>query len=159
MGLLQAGGGRSGVGLGKAVAQALFDAADPGATRWQWAGQVEDQGLRGGAAGGEGSPEMSPTDFYAGAIAAFVVILFTKFFTHRQRQPGFGSGNRQDIAWWIGHWICVSAAWLGLLLALAVLGIPAFNGHDGGARWVTGLAAAIAATILALDIAIPPKRR
>jgi hypothetical protein len=111
------------------------------------------------AQGGGESPEMSPTDFYAGAIAAFVVILFTKFFTHRQRQPGFGSGNRQDMAWWIGHWICVSAAWLGLLLALAVLGIPAFNGHDGGARWVTGLAAAIAATILALDVAIPPKRR
>ena len=49
---------------------------------------------------------MFPTDFYAGAIAAFVVILFTKSFTHRQRQPGFGSGNRQDMAWWIGHWIC-----------------------------------------------------
>jgi hypothetical protein len=30
MGLLQAGGGWSGVGLGEAVAQALFDAADPG---------------------------------------------------------------------------------------------------------------------------------
>ena len=85
------------------------------------------------------TPTMSPNDFYAGVSAAFVVILFTKFFTHRQRQPGFGSGNRQDMAWWIGHWICVSAAWLGLLLALAVLGIPAFNGHDGGARWVTGL--------------------
>jgi hypothetical protein len=64
---------------------------------------------------------MSPTDFYAGAIAAFVVILFTKFFTHRQRQPGFGSGNGQDMAWWIGHWICVSATWLGLLLAIATV--------------------------------------
>jgi hypothetical protein len=79
MGLCRLGGGRSRVGLGEAVAQALFDAADPGATGWERAGQVEDQGLRGGAAGGEGSPEMSPTDFYAGAIAAFVVILLAKF--------------------------------------------------------------------------------
>jgi hypothetical protein len=72
---------------------------------------------------------MSPTDFYAGAIAAFVVILFTKFFTHRQRQPGFGSGNGQDMAWWIGHWICVSAAcllWLfwAFQLSTAMMAAP-----------------------------------
>jgi hypothetical protein len=156
---LQLGGGRSCVGLSDAVAQALFDAADRGRQDGNGLGRLRISVCAVDAAGGEGSPEMSPTDFYAGAIAAFVVILFTKFFTHRQRQPGFGSGNGQDMAWWIGHWICVSAAWLGLLLALAVLGIPAFNGHDGGARWVTGLAAAIAATILALDVAIPPRRR
>jgi hypothetical protein len=49
----------------------------------------------------------------------------------------------------------VIAALLGLLLSLAVLALPAFKDHDGGARWVTGAAAAIAATILALDVAIP----
>src|SRR4029453_12316481 len=98
---------------------------------------------------------MSPNDFYAGATAAFVVILLTKFLTHRTRRPEFRSKDNEDIAWWIGHWICVIAAWLGLLLSLAVLAFPAFKDHDGGARWVTGAAAAIAATILALDLAIP----
>ena len=98
---------------------------------------------------------MSLNDFYAGAIAAFVVVLLTKFLTHRTRRPEFRSKDSEDIAWWIGHWICVSAAWVGLLLSLAVLAVPAFKGHDGGARWVTGSAAAIAATILALDVAIP----
>jgi hypothetical protein len=48
----------------------------------------------------------------------------------------------------------VIAAWLGLLLSLAVLAIPAFAEHDGGARWATGAAA----TILALDVAIPYQR-
>jgi hypothetical protein len=104
------------------------------------------------------TPEMSPNDFYAGAIAAFVVILLTKFLAHRTRRPEFQSTDSEDIAWWIGHWICVSAAWVGLLVSLAVLAVPAFQDHDGGARWVTGSAAAIAATILALDIAIPYQR-
>jgi hypothetical protein len=99
--------------------------------------------------------KMSPNDFYAGASAAFVVILLTKFLAHRTRRPEFRSKDREAIAWWIGHWICVIAAWLGLLLSLAVLAIPAFKDHDGGARSVTGAAAAIAATILALDVAIP----
>jgi multisubunit Na+/H+ antiporter MnhB subunit len=98
---------------------------------------------------------MSPNDFYAGATAAFVVILLTKFLTHRTRRPEFRSKDSEDIAWWIGHWICVIAAWLGLLLSLAVLAFPSFMDHDGGARWVTGAAAVIAATILALDLAIP----
>jgi hypothetical protein len=101
---------------------------------------------------------MSPNDFYAGASAAFVVILFTKFLTHRTRRPKLQSKDSEDHAWWIGHWICVIAAWLGLLLSLAVLAIPAFTDHDGGARWVTGAAATIAATILALDVAIPYQR-
>jgi hypothetical protein len=101
------------------------------------------------------TPKMSPNDFYAGATAAFVVILLTKFLAHRTRRPEFQGKDREAIAWWIGHWICVIAAWLGLLLSLAVLAFPAFKDHDGGARWVTGSAAAIAATILALDIAIP----
>ena len=86
-------------------------------------------------------------DFYAGAIAAFVVILFAKFLAHRTRRPEFRSKDNEDIAWWIGHWICVIAAWLGLLLSLAVLAFPAFKDHDNGARWVTCSAAAIAVTI------------
>jgi hypothetical protein len=101
---------------------------------------------------------MSPSDFYAGASAAFVVILLTKFLAHRTRRVEFRSKDREDLAWWIGHWVCVLAAWLGLLLSLAVLAVPAFKDHDGGARWVIGAAAAIAATILALDVAIPYKR-
>ena len=103
-------------------------------------------------------PEMSPNDFYAGATAAFVVILLTKFLTHRTRRPEFQSKDNEDIAWWIGHWVCVIAAWLGLLLSLTVLAVPAFKDHESGARWVTGAAAAIAATILALDVAIPSQQ-
>jgi hypothetical protein len=102
--------------------------------------------------------KMSPIDFYAGASAAFVVVLLTKFVAHRLRRPEVQSKDREDTAWWIGHWVCVFAAWLGLLLSLAVLGFPAFTDHDGGARWVTGAAAAIAATILALDLAIPHRQ-
>ena len=101
------------------------------------------------------TPTMSPNDFYAAASAAFVVILLTKFLAHRTRRPQFQRKDIEDIAWWIGHWICVIAALLGLLLSLAVLALPVFKDHDGGARWVTGAAAAIAATILALDVAIP----
>jgi hypothetical protein len=99
--------------------------------------------------------KMSPNDFYAGASVAFVVILLTKFLAHRTRRPQFQGEDREDMAWWIGHWICVIAAWLGLLLSLAVLALPVFKDHDGGARWVIGAAVAIAATILALDVAIP----
>jgi hypothetical protein len=99
--------------------------------------------------------KMSPNDFYADASVAFVVILLTKFLAHRTRRPEFRSKDSEDIAWWIGHWICVIAAWLGLLLSLAVLAVPVFKDHDGGARWVIGAAVAIAATILALDVAIP----
>ena len=84
-----------------------------------------------------------------------MVILLSKFLTHRTRRPEFRSTDREAIAWWIGHWVCVIAAWLGLLLSLMVLAVPAFKDQDGGARWVTGAAAAIAATILALDVAIP----
>jgi hypothetical protein len=101
---------------------------------------------------------MSPDDLYAAAIVAFPVILLTKLLAHRTRRPELASGDREDIAWWIGHWICVTAAWLGLLLSLTVLAVPAFQDHDGGARWVTVSAAAIAATILALDVAIPSRR-
>src|SRR4030095_649609 len=81
--------------------------------------------------------KMSPNDFYAGAITAFVISVLTKFLAHRTRRPEFRSKDREDIAWWIGHWICVIAAWLGLLLSLAVLAVPAFQDHEGGARGVT----------------------
>jgi hypothetical protein len=107
---------------------------------------------------------MSPNDLYAGAIVAFPVILLAKFLSHRTRRPNFANRDREDLAWWLGHWICVIVAWLGLLLSLAVLSLPAFKDDDSGARWVTASAAAIAATILALDVAIPtrqerPRRR
>jgi hypothetical protein len=98
---------------------------------------------------------MAPDDFYVGAIAALVVILLTKFLAHRTRRPEFRSRGREDVVWWIGHWVCVIAAWLGLLLSLLVLASPVFKDRDGGARWVIGTAAAIAATIVALDVAVP----
>jgi hypothetical protein len=101
---------------------------------------------------------MSPSDLYAGAIVAFPVILLAKFLTHRTRRSNFAGKDREDLAWWVGHWICVIAAWIGLLLSLAVLSLPAFKDDDGGARWVTTSAAAIAATILALDVAVPTRQ-
>jgi hypothetical protein len=36
---------------------------------------------------------MSLNDFYAAATAAFVVILFTKFVTHRHRRPPYKKGG------------------------------------------------------------------
>jgi hypothetical protein len=48
--------------------------------------------------------KMSPNDFYAGATAAFVVILLTKFLAHCTRRPEFRSKDREDMSWWIGHW-------------------------------------------------------
>ena len=101
---------------------------------------------------------MSPDDLYAGAIVAFPVILLAKVLAHRTRRPYLASGDGEDLAWWVGHWICVIVAWLGLLLSLAVLSLPAFEDHDGGARWVTAAAAGIAATILALDVAVPTRQ-
>jgi hypothetical protein len=55
---------------------------------------------------------MSPNDFYAAASAAFVVIPLTKFLAHRTRRPQFQRKDIEDMAWWIGHWICVIAALL-----------------------------------------------
>ena len=72
--------------------------------------------------------------FLRRSLAAFMDILFTKLLAHRMRRPKFQSKDRQDIARWIGRWIGVLAAWLGLLLPLAVLPVPAFTDHDGGAR-------------------------
>jgi hypothetical protein len=55
---------------------------------------------------------MPPVDFYAGAIATVVVILFAKFDTHR----------RHNECWKMAHIACAITAWLGLVLPLLVLG-------------------------------------
>jgi hypothetical protein len=50
-------------------------------------------------------------------------------------QPPARSPTRSSTSsTWLG-WVCVTAAWLGRLLSLTVLAVPAFKDHDGGARW------------------------
>jgi hypothetical protein len=49
----------------------------------------------------------------------------------------------------------VFAAWLGLMLSLAVLGMPGLKDREAGLRQAVAVAIAIAASILAADVAIP----
>jgi hypothetical protein len=103
-----------------------------------------------------GPTQAGPThpDFYAGAIAAVVVILFAKFITHR------GSANMDK--WRLLHWICVLAAWLGLLLSLVVLGDMSVRRFgvsfeikdiEGWFRWIVGVLVVVSGGILAVDVA------
>jgi hypothetical protein len=126
---------------------------------------------------------MSLQDFYAAAAATFVVIIFTKFLAHRDRRQELGtkppglemtgsSGDRtkdgligpiqrilftDPIAHWL-HGLCVLTAWFGLLVSLAVLGWSGAEERHAHwwARFVWGLAF-VSSTILALDVAMPPK--
>jgi hypothetical protein len=94
-----------------------------------------------------------PVDFYAGAVAAFVVIVFAKFATHahpRKRVPTrlllaavLGQG---------GHRTCIGLAWFGLGLALVVLG-RGLLGVELALRWGVGLLALAAGGILSVDSA------
>jgi hypothetical protein len=100
-------------------------------------------------------------DFYAGAIAMFAVVLFTKFVTHHVRHNGKSVKSPKCSGWYWAHWVCVFAAWVGLLASLAILGhVHLPNGwYDGRDRWWFGRwivfgAAFISGTILAFDVAL-----
>lgn len=98
-----------------------------------------------------------PTDFYAGAVAACVVIVFAKFATHTHpREP---KARRRLVKWAVGaggHKLCILFAWLGLLLALLMLGKARLS-LELGFRWVVGGLAVVAGGILSLDTALPRK--
>jgi hypothetical protein len=97
-------------------------------------------------------------DFYAGAIAMFAVVLFTKFVTHHVRHDG-KSDKPKCSGWYWAHWVCVFAAWVGLLASLLILGhvwLPngLYDGHGWWfGRWLVFGAAFVSGTILAFDVA------
>jgi hypothetical protein len=91
---------------------------------------------------------MPPVDFYAGAIATVVVILFAKFDTHR----------RHNERWKMAHIACAITAWLGLVLSLLVLGWT-LSDFEEGLRHAVALVVMVAGSILALDVAWPHQPR
>jgi hypothetical protein len=96
-----------------------------------------------------------PTDFYAAAVAACVVIVFAKFVTHNHpRKPKV----RKSFVGWVtgagGHAVCIGFAWLGLLLALLMLSENWLSGEEW-IRWAVGGLAVGAGLILSLDTALP----
>jgi hypothetical protein len=77
-----------------------------------------------------------PTDFYAAAVAACVVIVFAKFAT--QNHPGKPKARMSFVGWVTGaggHAVCIGFAWLGLLLALLMLSENWLSGEEW-IRWV-----------------------
>jgi hypothetical protein len=98
-----------------------------------------------------------PTDFYAGAAAACVVIVFAKFATHTHPQ---GHKKHNRLVGWVvgagGHKLCILFAWLGLVLALLMLS-KEWLSEEEWIRWVVGGLAVGAGGILSLDTALPRK--
>jgi predicted PurR-regulated permease PerM len=116
--------------------------------------------------------QASPTpdvlvDFYAAVLAAAVVVLFAKFMTHHGR-PRICSVPAA-----IFHLVCVVAAWLSLVMSLAVLGhvrLPRnlswvgsmLGGWPNDLAPVRGrvfLAVLLASSILAVDVAVASSER
>jgi hypothetical protein len=99
--------------------------------------------------------EQVPTDFYAGAAAAFVVIVFAKFATHTH--PRKHKTRNRLLAWVVGpggHAVCIGFAWLGLVLSLLML-TKEWLSEEEWIRWVVGGLAVVAGLILSLDTALP----
>jgi hypothetical protein len=97
-----------------------------------------------------------PTDFYAAAVTACVVIVFAKFATHtHDRRPVVPGG----LEWLVGpvvHFFCITFAWVGLLLSLLMLGKEGLSKEES-IRWVVGGFTVAAGLILSLDTALPRK--
>ena len=80
----------------------------------------------------------SLADYYAGAIALLVVVLFAKLVSHAKPGPSAVRGSRANAAWWLPkawnwlidpdraaigkHWVCVLAAFVGAVASFTVLG-------------------------------------
>jgi hypothetical protein len=91
-----------------------------------------------------------PVDFYAGAVAAFVIIVFAKFSTHIHRPKHTYEGRLKWAVGSPGHVLCICSAWAGLILALMMLGRVWLRG-EVVFRGLVGLLAVFAGGILALD--------
>ena len=107
------------------------------------------------------SARMVPSlqDYYAGAIALFGIILFTKFATHARN--GTRSRNPEDKKWpWqsVFHVLCVSAAVIGAASCFAVLGwtinisVLGCNVNEESLRWVVAITAGFSGVVLAVEV-------
>ena len=100
----------------------------------------------------EAGPPDLLVDFYAGAIAATAVVLFAKFITHSRHRP-------RRWGWWVAHWLCVVAAWIGLVFSMAELSdlhpffLKESQGQEETIRRLVLWAVVVAGTIFAVDVA------
>jgi magnesium-transporting ATPase (P-type) len=96
-----------------------------------------------------------PVDFYASAIAAFVVIVFTKFAAHNH--PREHSERNRLANCMLGecaHVVCVVTSVLGVILALAVLA-EWTSLFEPSARFIVAGLLLVAIIILTFDTATP----
>jgi hypothetical protein len=95
-----------------------------------------------------------PNDFYSGAVAVLIVIMFAKFVAHNHSSEHiYKSGRLGFLVGRNSHWMCIVAAWLATWLALATLaGWRWFLLKEQAIRLVVFSLLVIAATILLLDI-------
>jgi hypothetical protein len=102
--------------------------------------------------------EQLRVDYYAGASALLVVILFAKFSTHTaHRNAAAGSGRGVPGLWHWVHLICVGFAWLGIAASLAMLGwFEADVGAERVVRAAVAIMAGVASILLAIDVAREP---
>jgi hypothetical protein len=86
-----------------------------------------------------------------------VVIVFAKFATRNHpREHKYRWGPLQWVLGQCGHTVCISCAWLGLALALAMLGRLGLRG-EVIVRCAVGVFAVVAGGILSLDTGLPRK--
>jgi hypothetical protein len=98
---------------------------------------------------------MEHSDFYAGAIAMFAVVLFAKFVTHHVSHKGKSVPSKSSWCrgWCWFHVVCVLAAWVGLAVSLYILAeAPYSRGLELHGRWLVGLAALFSSALLAVDV-------
>ena len=95
-------------------------------------------------------------DFYAGAIALFAIVLFTKFLTHHVRHVREPFEPKPYLnGWYWAHWACVAAAWLGLFASFVILAEGwSSKTFEKGSRIFVGVMALISGTLLAWDVAV-----
>jgi cytochrome c biogenesis protein CcdA len=102
-------------------------------------------------------PDKVPLDFYAGAAAAFVVIVFAKFATRTHSSKHLKPGRWAWVVDSGGHALCIWCAWVGLVLSLAMLG-KALPAWELWFRWAVGVLAVVAGAILSLDTGLQRER-
>jgi hypothetical protein len=99
------------------------------------------------------SEDKRPNDFYAGAVAVLVVIIFAKFATRNHSLKHANDNLWFPVKWAVGqcgHTICLWAAWIAMTLAFATLGGWLLS-EEQLVRWVVFALVVTAAAILSLD--------